>query len=710
MDATLVAADRFEADILIIPGGKLHHSSGQNFVYEMINAGWADGLIVSGHTIGHGVDQRHVQEFLGRLPSMPTVSLGVCTSDVFGILVDNEQAAFELTRHLTIEHRYSSIAFVGGPQSAPDSASRFSGFCRALGEAGMEPSEHLMVESDFTRDGGRLAICELFDSRGIRLQDLDAIVCANDAMAVGAYYELERRGIHVPSQLALVGFDDTEIARHLPSPLTTARQPLLEILMECMEVLHEAFKTRVFTPGMSQYAASVVQRRSCGCPRQRGQRYSSIPCASDVSLVETVRSRIPLMRRDLDTRFAADLDELAPRWLDDLCETLVHQVENPGKLPFYDQIEHLSFELLRHGRGVGGWQQTLLLLRRHVSSAGISMLELLENILDGALLLASQISTSFVARQKEELMEQLRALNDTTATLLAAPDMATVASAMHQHLPTLGVNSAIISLLDAEDQQRVHPIATVTPNGTEKLDSYTLEKLAPDRFLSKRHFILQPLGVRDEPLGLALFESGMIHPSWYERLRDALSAAIKGAKLIKQLREAQAEVEQLAITDPLTGLNNRRYLAERIRQELEAARQEKTVLSLLVLDLDGFKLLNDAYGHDEGDRALVLVANVLQECVRETDSLARFGGDEFVMLLPSTTAEDARHVAQRVLAELPKRLDEFSETKVTCSIGIATSEPGGPTDEDLFRAADQALLAAKQTGKNRAIHARESAA
>lgn len=710
VEATHLAASRYDLDTLVIPGGKLHHSSGKNFVYDLISAKWADGLIVAGHTIGHGVAQRDVQKFLGGLPPVPTVCLGVCTSEVFGVLVDNEQAAFDLTRHLAHEHRYQRIGFVGGSHGSPDSATRYSGFCRALGESGLEVNEHLVTEGDFTRESGRLAICELFDGRGVRLEDIDALVFANDAMAVGAYYELERRGIQIPAQLALVGFDDIEIARHLPAPLTTARQPLLEILAESVEVLVEAFRRQSFTPGMSQHSARVVTRRSCGCPRQRSQRYSSIPCAADATLQETLLSRVPLMRRDLDSRFAADLDELAPRWLEDLCETLVEQVEHAGRLPFYEKIEHLSVELLRHGRAIAGWQATLLLFRRHVSNVGIDILELIENILDGALLLASEIATSLLSRQKEELLEQLRALSDTTATLLAAPDMATVASAMHHHLPLLGVHTAVVSLLSEAEPTLAIPVAAVTPAGPLDLKPFSLDELAPSHLIRGRHFVLQPLGVRDEKLGLALLQSGMVHPSWYERLRDALSAALKGARLIDELRRAQDAVQLLAITDPLTGLNNRRYLSETMRRELAKSRSNSSQLSLLVLDLDGFKLLNDAYGHDQGDRALVLVANVLRECVRESDSLARYGGDEFVMLLPDTSRDLAHRVAARVLDDLPKRLAEFSASEVTCSIGIATTDQGEQSDEELFRLADQALLAAKHSGKNRAIHSREPAA
>jgi diguanylate cyclase (GGDEF)-like protein len=230
----------------------------------------------------------------------------------------------------------------------------------------------------------------------------------------------------------------------------------------------------------------------------------------------------------------------------------------------------------------------------------------------------------------------------------------------------------------------------------------TTTHLGPDPFLQGRHWVVEPLGTAPRPLGLAVLECGLVHASWYERLRDALTAAINGAQLIRQ-------VQQLAVTDPLTGLNNRRYLTQKIRQELDDEHGARFPLSLLVLDLDGFKLLNDERGHDEGDRALIEAAESIKQCLRDSDTLARFGGDEFVAVLPGTTAEQAHSVAQRVLESLPPALRAKMSAALTCSIGIATLDWSGTTtgDTDLFRLADQALLAAKRGGKNRVVHARE---
>jgi diguanylate cyclase (GGDEF)-like protein len=388
-----------------------------------------------------------------------------------------------------------------------------------------------------------------------------------------------------------------------------------------------------------------------------------------------------------------------------LLEALLEQLEG-DRTSFFDALETLSFGLLRAGKAPTGWQQTLLIVRRHVAQGGLSSPELLpelERAVDGAIRLTSELATSFVVRQREELLLRLRVLSDATARLLSAPDLSTIAEVTGECLPKLGVERGLISLFTSP----FGPDATMSPVSSFGLgprdlpESFPVAALGPDELLRGRSWVVEPLGAGDRPLGLAVLESGLAQASWYERLRDALSAAIQGAQLAQ-------EVQYLVVTDPLTGVNNRRYFTEKIRVELEEKNGSSLPLSLLVLDLDGFKLLNDERGHDQGDRALVEAAGLIRQCLRDSDTLARYGGDEFVAVLPGTNAEQAAAVARRVIRSLPERLFEKTTVKLTCSIGIATSEQEGAIGHAaLFRLADQALLAAKRGGKNRAVHARE---
>jgi diguanylate cyclase (GGDEF)-like protein len=161
--------------------------------------------------------------------------------------------------------------------------------------------------------------------------------------------------------------------------------------------------------------------------------------------------------------------------------------------------------------------------------------------------------------------------------------------------------------------------------------------------------------------------------------------------------------EALSVTDDLTGLYNSRYLHQVLRRESKRASRSGRPLSLLFLDLDGFKSVNDRHGHLCGSRALVEAAAVIKRCARETDVVARFGGDEFAVILPDTGSEGAVAVADRVRERIFAHpfLDEDSlNVHLTTSVGVATLPDVAASAEELLKAADVAMYFVKDSGKN----------
>jgi diguanylate cyclase (GGDEF)-like protein/PAS domain S-box-containing protein len=192
---------------------------------------------------------------------------------------------------------------------------------------------------------------------------------------------------------------------------------------------------------------------------------------------------------------------------------------------------------------------------------------------------------------------------------------------------------------------------------------------------------------------------GFFHAGQENRLRafaDQAAIAIENARLY-------AEVERLATLDDVTGIYNRRRLFELGQREFERARRYGPPLSAILLDIDHFKKVNDSYGHSAGDRVLAGIASAINANVREVDLFGRYGGEEFVVLLPQSDIGAAVEAAERLRALIEAlTIDtERGALRVTISLGVAQLEPGIPSLATLIDRADQAMYAAKQAGRNR---------
>jgi len=170
---------------------------------------------------------------------------------------------------------------------------------------------------------------------------------------------------------------------------------------------------------------------------------------------------------------------------------------------------------------------------------------------------------------------------------------------------------------------------------------------------------------------------------------------------LQKLRRSQAQLAQLVTQDVLTNVLNARAFADRLGQELERNRRYPRPLSLIYMDLDNFKVINDTHGHQTGDAVLRLVADAMRTSVRTADVVGRLGGDEFGVLMPETDAQLADAAAKRLVASLR---NVFKGTpSVTASIGVVSCMATDASTDELLRRADQAMYDAKKAGKDRVV-------
>lgn len=174
-----------------------------------------------------------------------------------------------------------------------------------------------------------------------------------------------------------------------------------------------------------------------------------------------------------------------------------------------------------------------------------------------------------------------------------------------------------------------------------------------------------------------------------------------------QLQDLENELKLLAATDPLTKLYNRRYFSQISEYIMDLAKREKQNLSIIILDIDKFKNVNDTYGHQVGDETIVKLADILRICQRKSDIICRYGGDEFVMLLPNTPIDGASTVANNIRKTVEQNtilLDNKEELKFTVSIGVSQVNFDSENSiESTLKRADKALYETKEKGRNMVI-------
>jgi diguanylate cyclase (GGDEF)-like protein len=188
--------------------------------------------------------------------------------------------------------------------------------------------------------------------------------------------------------------------------------------------------------------------------------------------------------------------------------------------------------------------------------------------------------------------------------------------------------------------------------------------------------------------------------------RSALSNFHMLADGLMRFLENNAQLEKMVSIDRLTQVHNRNYYEMQVPLEIERANRNKMTLAYLIIDIDDFKKVNDVYGHDVGDRVLRLVAQTIRTSLRKIDLLFRYGGEEFIVLLPGTGAESAQRTAERIrgiVARAEHPLEDGRKVKVTISVGGCIYPQDAQNESHLLRMADKALYLAKEKGKNRVV-------
>jgi diguanylate cyclase (GGDEF)-like protein len=338
---------------------------------------------------------------------------------------------------------------------------------------------------------------------------------------------------------------------------------------------------------------------------------------------------------------------------------------------------------------------------------------------------AASMEKEYSHEQLKEQEEEINLVNRLTTIITSSMSIQMIFEAFAQELKqVVNIDWATIALIDGSElyflalsstigsawqlEERIPLVGTATEYACQERQAvYETDLKKYHRFWTWeshleqgiRSVVYLPLSVTDRNIGSLILASRK--PNAYSRRQIKLLEKV-ALQIAAPVENAQlyARVEQKSRIDELTGLFNRRHFEERLKEEVSRHSRYGDVFSIFMLDLDNFKTYNDVYGHPAGDMLLSQVGRIIKSSIRDADQAFRYGGDEFVAILPETSKEDAYVVADRVREQIAKEMDRKSLT-VTCSIGLASYPEDGVISGELVTGADTALYYAKWTGGNR---------
>ena len=349
-------------------------------------------------------------------------------------------------------------------------------------------------------------------------------------------------------------------------------------------------------------------------------------------------------------------------------------------------------------------------------------LDLVESV---AASVAASMKKEYLHEQQRERDEELTLINRLTAVITSSVNIREIFESFANDLKEfIDVEWATVALIQG-DQVRFWALSSTVGSAWQTGEEIPLEGTATQRVcgekrslyeadLARHHrfwtgeyhlrqgirsIVYLPLIAEGRAIGSLTFATRRPDAYSPKQIRILEHLALQIAMPIEN-SELYARVEQSSRIDELTGLFNRRHFEEQLNRGIAFHSRYGGVFSLLLLDLDGFKTYNDIYGHPSGDEVLRQIGRTVKNSIRGADQAFRYGGDEFVVILPQTTVDDAYAVAERVRTQIDTEM-KARETAVTCSVGLASYPSDGLMSSELVTSADTALYYAKRTGGNR---------
>ncbi len=513
----------------------------RNFLYDLIDLSSFDGVLLLGGSLGAQLGMPALSEWIRRFASLPVVSLGAEVGGVHSIAVDGVPGMKDTLRHLIQVHSYRRIAFVRGPVTSVEAEERYEAYRQVLTEFEISADQRLVLQGTWQRDSGAAAVRQLFDERGMRVDAVNAIACANDYMALGVMDALRERGITVPSDIAVTGFDDVDVGKCAVPPLTTVQQPTDALGREGVRRLIALMDGKQ-EPKLTSLPTTIVGRRSCGCTKADVLVHRRSPAKLGRPLEVAVLERRELIFAELSRSARGSLVGAGSRWEERLLGAVLVDLRGAQDGAFLAAVDQLMAGLQRAKADLVLAQPVLSTLRRALQDCATDepdAVARIDDLLDSARELVGEWLVRAEALRRIEVVDFLRGLSQVSGILLAPPAGIAQRQLFEERLRRLGLTALSLGMFTEPGRasEKCQCLAGFEPSGRARPETHFRSSDFASLGLFEHELgamLVQPLIFESEPMGLLTLMIGEQHGSVYEQMRETFGLGLRGFRLAAQ--------------------------------------------------------------------------------------------------------------------------------------------------------------------------------
>ncbi len=588
-------ACKHDVNLICFPTGQLrapHQFRQHNVIFDLITAEKLDGLILRSEALAAHISPQEFKALYQKYSPIPLVSIARALPGIPSILLDNVQGMRSALVHLIETHGYRRVAFIRGPETHQEAEQRYHAYTQVLSEYDIPFDPNLVVAGDFTPHVGAEAVRLLLDQRKLLPgKGFEALVAANDSMALGALEVLQARGIRVPDDVALVGFDDIDTSKYTIPALTTVQNPFYKLGVKATEMLLARIDGRD-VPECTVLPLDLIVRQSCGCPLAVTIRAAAAPVLHHSPEKSDGQDSLSTQRESILPALTHSIDAPADgEWAKRLLDAFTTQVEKEESDTFLTTLEDILRQAVTSDADVFAWQDVLSLLRRHtLPHLDCDGASLAEAILNQARLLVGDIARRQERHRAVLAARRARELQRLDFALATDFDLAELLDVATREIPKTGILNCYISLFENPEKPLDQSRLVLALDGGKRVDLepggrlFSSCQLIPDGLLSseQRHcLVLEPLYLHDHQLGFALFEAKPSQEEACDVLQAQISSALQNVLLLEAQAEADTALEK-AYTEVEMQVKERtaeleQEISERKQVETERERVEKAL-------------------------------------------------------------------------------------------------------------------------------------